>query len=183
VGNKIFYTAARSNTQNSGWQALGTWNVPGTSTIGPAVTGMSPARSVTNGGIYTFTFSDTNGYADLSVLDILTNTFLDGIRACYVAYVPSTATDGYLYLVDDSGDGGYVSGSPLLLSSGGTLQNTQCTIYASGSTASASGNTLTLNLGMAFNAGFAGNQVFYVAARNNSTGNSGWQAVGSVTVP
>jgi hypothetical protein len=30
---------------------------------------------------------------------------------------------------------------------------------------------------------FAGNHVFYLAARNGGTGNSGWQAVGSVTVP
>jgi hypothetical protein len=48
---------------------------------------------------------------------------------------------------------------------------------------SASGNTLTLNLAITFSPSFAGNQVSYLAARNNSTGNSGWQAVGSVTVP
>jgi hypothetical protein len=45
-----------------------------------------------------------------------------------------------------------------------------------GSSASASGNTLILNLAIAFKSGFAGNQIFYVAARNNSTRNSGWQA-------
>jgi hypothetical protein len=181
-GNKIFYTAARSNTQNSGWQALGTWSVPGTTPMGPAVGGVMPGRS-TSSGTYTFTFTDTNGYADLGVLDILTNSFLDGIGACYVAYVPTGAATGYLYMVDDAGDGGYVSGSPLLLSSGGTLQNSQCTIRTVGSSASASGNTLTLNLAITFSPSFAGNQIFYLAARNNSTGNSGWQAVGSVTVP
>jgi hypothetical protein len=183
AGNKIFYTAARSNTQNSGWQALGTWNVTGTPPAGPTVGGVSPGRSNTLGQTYSFTFTDTNGYQDLAVLDILTNSFLDGIGACYVAYVPTGATTGYLYLVDDAGDGGYVAGSPLLLSSGGTLQNSQCSISTVGSSGSASGNTLTLNLAITFAPGFAGNQLFYLAARNNSTGNSGWQAVGSVTVP
>jgi hypothetical protein len=183
AGNKIFYMAARSNTQNSGWQALGTWNVPGTPPTGPAVGGVSPGRSTTLGQTYTFTFTDTAGYTDLTVLDILTNSFLDGISACYVAYVPATATNGYLYMVDNAGDGNYVSGSPMLLSSGGTLQNSQCTINTAASSVSASGNTLTLNLAIAFSQSFAGNQLFYLAARNNSTGNSGWQAVGSVTVP
>ena len=183
AGNKIFHMAARSNTQNSGWQALGTWNVPGPAPLGPAVGGMSPGRSTTMSQTYTFTFTDTNGYSDLAVLDILTNSFLDGITACYIAYVPTGPTTGYVYLVDDGGDGGYAAGSPIALSSGGSLQNHQCTINTLGSSASASGNTLTLNLAITFSPNFAGNQVFYLAARNSSTGNSGWQAVGSVTVP
>ena len=74
--------------------------------------------------------------------------------------MPTGPTTGYLYLVDDGGDGGYAAGSPMLLSSGGTLQNSQCSINTAGSSASASGNTLTLNLAMTFKAGFAGNQVF-----------------------
>ena len=182
AGNKAVYMAARSNTQNSGWQVLGTWNVPGTP-AGPAVGGVSPARSTSLGQTYTFTFTDSNGYSDLFVLDILTNGVLDGFHACYVAYVPTTPTNGYLYLVDDAGDGGYAPGSPIALSSGGVLQNSQCAINTAGSSTSESGNTLTLNLAMTFKVGFAGNQVFYLAARNNSTGNSGWQAAGSVTVP
>jgi hypothetical protein len=183
AGNKVVYMAARSNSQNSGWQALGTWDIPGAAVVGPAVSGVTPGRSVSTGQTYTFTFTDTAGYSDLSVLDIVTNSFLDGINACYVAYVPTGATTGYLYLVDDAGDGGYASGSPLLLSSGGTLKNSQCTINTAASSASASGNTLNLNLAITFSSSFAGNQVFYLAARNNSTGNSGWQAAGSVTVP
>jgi hypothetical protein len=183
TGNRIFYTAARSNTQNSGWQPMATWNVPGTSPTGPAVTGVNPARTSSTGQTYTLTFTDTNGYADLAVLDVLINNFLDGIAACYVAFAPASATSGQLYLVDDAGDGGYASGSPIALPSSSTLQNSQCTINGSGSSVTASGNTLTLNLAISFSSSFTGNRVFYLAARNNSTGNSGWQSVGSVTVP
>ena len=182
-GNKIVYMAARSNSQNSGWQPMGTWNVPAAVPTGPAVTGMTPARSATSGHTYTFTFTDTNGYADLAVVDVLINNSLDGIAACYVAFAPTSATSGELYLVDDAGDGGYASGSPIALPSSSTLQNSQCTINGTGSSITASGNTLTLKLAITFNSSFAGNQVFYLAARNNSTGNSGWQAVGTVTVP
>jgi hypothetical protein len=183
AGNKIFYTAARSATQNSGWQALGTWSVPGPAVAGPGVGGVTPGRSVTLGQTYTFTFTDSNGYGDLAVLDVLTNSFLDGISGCYFAYVPISASNGYLYLVDDAGDGGYASGSPIPLSSGGTLKNSQCTLSTIGSSASASGNSLNLNLAITFNPSFAGNQVFYLASRNSTGGNSGWQAGGSVTVP
>jgi hypothetical protein len=182
-GNKIVYMAARSSSQNSGWQPMGTWNVPGVALTGPAVAGMTPARSSTTGQTYSFTFTDTNGYADLAVVDVLINSFLDGIAACYVAFAPTSATSGELYLVDDAGDGGYASGSPIALPSSSSLQNSQCTINGTGSSVTASGNTLTLNLAITFSSGFAGNQVFYLAARNNSTGNSGWQAVGTVTVP
>jgi hypothetical protein len=183
AGNKAFYLAARTATQNSGWQALGTWNVPGPLPAGPEVGTTTPAHSAGLGQTYTFTFTDTAGYADLFVLDVLTNSVLDGAGACYFAYVPTTPTNGYLYLVDDAGDGGYAPGSPIALSSGGTLQNSQCTLNTSGSSASGSGNTLTLNLPIAFKPAFEGNQVFFEAARNNTTGNSGWQAAGSVTVP
>ena len=184
AGNKVTYLAARDGgSGNSGWQPLGTWRVPGTVPAGPSVSGMSPARTATSGQTYTYTFTDTNGYSDLAVVNVLTNGSLNGMGACYVAFVPASATSGYLYLVDDAGDGGYVNGSPITLPSSSTLQNSQCTISGAGSSVTASGNTLTLKLAVTFNAGFAGNQVFYVAARNNSTGNSGWQAVGSVTVP
>jgi hypothetical protein len=184
AGNNVTYLASIGRSSgDSGWQALGKWNVPGPEPVGPAVGGVTPARSATTGQTYTFTFTDTNGYGDLAVVDILTNNFLDGIGACYVAFAPTSATSGNLYLVDDAGDGGYASGSPISLPSSSTLQNSQCTISGAGSSVSASGDTLTLNLAIAFSSSFAGNKVFYLAARNNSSGSSGWQAVGSVTVP
>jgi hypothetical protein len=48
----------------------------------------------------------------------------------------------------------------MLLSSGGILQNSQCILNTVGSSASAGGNTLTLNLAITFHAGFAGDQLF-----------------------
>ncbi len=183
VGNKAVYMAARSSTQNSGWQAMGTWNVPGPAPSGPAVGTMTPARSPYPVGLYTFTFTDTNGFSDLFVLDILNNSALTGVAGCYIAYVPTSATTGYLYLVDDAGDGGYAQGSPISIPSNQVLLNSQCTVGGGQTTASASGNTLTLNLNIYYQPTFAGNQAFYLAARDHNTGNSGWQAVGSISPP
>jgi hypothetical protein len=76
----------------------------------------------------TFTFSESSGYSSLAVVDVLINSYITGVKACYFAFVPTSATGGYLYLVDDAGDGHYVSGSPMYIpTASGTLQNSQCT--------------------------------------------------------
>jgi hypothetical protein len=92
--------AARSATQNTGWQALGTWNVPGGAPTSPAVGGVNPTRGSGLSQTFAFTFTDTLGFQDLGVVDILINNFLDGRQACYLAYSRPLNT---LYLVDDTG--------------------------------------------------------------------------------
>ncbi|SPF49703.1 hypothetical protein SBA4_4150012 [Candidatus Sulfopaludibacter sp. SbA4] len=110
--------------------------------------------------------------------NILVNSAIDGRHACFLAFVLSSNS---VLLVDDAGDAaGPYQG--LVLPSSGSISNSQCTINGAGSSVSRSGNTLTLTLSMTFSQGFAGNQVFYLAARN-STENSNWQEAGSVSVP
>jgi len=181
AGNQVDYLAARDlEGGNSGWQALGTWNVPGAATTGPGVSGVNPARSTGLRQTYSFTFTDTNGWQDLSVANVLINSAINGIAACYLALVPSGPGTGALYLVDDAGDaGGPYAG--MVLPGTGTVSNSQCTISGMGGGLTASGNTLTLTLAIEFTQNFAGNQIIYAAARSNSQ-NSGWQAVGTVTV-
>jgi len=183
AGNKVIYMAARDATANSGWQVRGTWNVPGAPATGPAVSGVSPTRGA-GSQAYTFTFTDTNGWQDLSVVDVLINSAINGVKACYVAFVASGASSGTVYLVDDAGDSGGSFAGPyaaMLLPGSSTVNNRQCTINGSGSTVAASGNTLTLTLSILFSQTFAGDQVVYAAARSN-TQNSGWQAVGTISV-
>jgi len=179
-GNKVVYLSAQDKSAaNSGWLALGTWNVPSPPPAGPWVTGMSPASSYYPALTYTFTYTDSNGFQDISVANILVNGAIDGRRACYVAFVPATSS---VLLVDDAGDaGGPYSG--MVLPSSGSVSNSQCTIYGAGSSVTGSGNTLTLTLAMSFSLSFAGNQLFFLAARNASGQNSNWQAVGSAAIP
>jgi len=180
AGNKIVYLSAQDKSAaNSGWQALDTWSVPGSAPAGPAVSGMSPARTYNFGpATYTFTFTDTNGWQDISVANVLVNSAIDGRHACYLAFVPGSES---VFLVDDAGDAaGPYSG--MVIPGSGTVSNSQCSIGAAGSSVAGSGNTLTLTLAITFSPGFAANQVFYLAARS-TTLNSVWQAVGSVSVP
>jgi len=182
AGNKVIYTAARdTGTGNSGWLALGTWGAPGAVATVTEALGVSPASGSGASQIYTFTFSDSNGWQDLGVVDLLMNSFLNGRNACYIAY---SAPSNTLYLVDDAGDAGGPFAGTLVLPGNGTISNSQCTINGTGSSAVGSGNTLTLTLNMSFAGSFVGNRILYTAARNGSgTANSGWQALGAWAVP
>jgi hypothetical protein len=121
-----------------------------------------------------FTFTDPAGWQNLDVVNILINSFLDGRNSCYLAFSRPLNT---LYLMNDAGTA-LLPG--LSLGGSGTLGNAQCT--ASG-TAAGSGTALALNLNTTFSNGFAGNKVVYLAQRNLTDGNSGWQVSGTWGVP
>jgi len=182
AGNKVIYMASQDTTpSNSGWQTIGVWNIPGPVPPGPAVGGVSPGRNSSANQIYTFTFTDTNGFADLAVMNVLVNNAINGIAACYVAFVPSGPAAGSIYLVDDAGNAsGPFAG--MVLPGTGSVSNSQCIIDGTGSSVSGGGNTLTLTLNMTLKPTFAGNKVIYMAARSNTL-NSGWQSMGTVGVP
>ena len=178
AGNRITYVAARDMAEhNSGWHAMGVWNVPGGTTTSPAVVGMSPARGSGSSQTFSFTFTDNDGWRDLGVLNVLINKFLDGRQACYLAY---SRPMNKLFLVSDNG-GTLLPG--ITLGTAGSVSNSQCSIAGIGSSATGSGNTLTLTLNMNFTAGFAGDRVIYSAARDSVEHNSGWQAIGTWSVP
>jgi len=177
AGNKVIYLAAGNAAgNNSGWQPLGVWQVPGgAQTTTTAVIGMSPASGAGLGpAAFTFSFSDTKGYLDLGVENILVNSSLDGQQACYLAYARPI---NELYLVNDDGTALLPGQS---LGSAGNLSNSQCTVTWGASAVTGSGNNLTLSLSFTFSVGFGANQIFYLAARDgNDLNNTGWQSMGA----
>jgi len=185
AGNKIQYLAARDlEGGNSGWQALGTWQVPYTPTGTIVVGSFTPARAaLASGTAQTLTalLSDSKGAGDFGVVNLLVNNFIDGRQACYLAYA---AASNSLLLVDDTGDaGGPFAGSMTLNGSAATIQNSQCSVSATGSSAAKNGNNLTLALNITFKSAFAGNHIVWVAGRDAASGNNtDWQAVGTTTV-
>jgi len=109
----------------------------------------------------------------LGVVDILVNNVLDGRQVCYLAYSNPL---GVLYLVNDPGTA-LLPGQSLATS--GALSNSQCSLTWNNAI-STSGNNLSLTLNLLFSAGFAGNRVVYLAARDASgLNNTGWQAMGT----
>jgi uncharacterized repeat protein (TIGR01451 family) len=185
-GNKIVYLAARDQGgSNSGWQPLGVWYGAADLSRPILVSAMSPAGhgsgGIQNAQTVTFNLTDRNGASDIGIVNVLINNFLDARQACYLAYVASA---NLLILVNDSGDaGGNYAGSMALNGTGSTIQNSQCKINGAGSTASKSGNLLTLTLNMTFFAPFTGNRIAWAAGRDTAGGNNtDWQAMGTWAV-
>ncbi len=182
--DRVIYTAARDvDGNNSGWRVKGV--VDRTLMIEPPqretrVRFPAPLRSAASNVTLTTTFSARNGFADLSVLNLLINSALDGRNACYVAFMVS---NNDLVLVNDAGAAGGPFVESLAIPGTGTIGNSQCRIDAAESSVATSGDTLTLSLYLSFTAPFAGDRIIYAAARDNSGNNSGWQPVGTMTLP
>ncbi len=145
---------------------------------GPGTRDTGPLYSVAKDAKHVYRFTHPGGFESLGVVNVLINTALDGGSACYIAY---SRPAGVLYLVDDAGpDAGLAA---LNLGSNATVSNSQCTIHGADSSAVGSGNHLTLTLRIEFKPAFAGYRVAYLAARDNSGGNSGWITHGGIAIP
>jgi len=185
AGNKIQYLAARDNSGgNTDWQGMGVWQAPPAPSGQITVISLTPARNAAPAGTaqtLTAVLTDTKGAADFGVVNVLANNFIDGRQACFLAYVASSNT---LYLVDDGGDaGGPFAGGMVLSGAAGTIQNSQCSVSGTGSSAVASGNTLTLTLNLTFKSGLSGNRIVWVAGRDGAGGNNtDWQSMGTESI-
>ena len=179
AGDKIVHLASRDKVENnSGWYPLGVWHAPGgTQTTTTAVTGASPSRGTGLGPTqFTFSFSDTKGYQDLGVENILINGALDGRHGCYLAFA---RPGNIMFLVNDNGDGLLPGQS---MAAAGSVSNSQCSVSWGATPVSATGNNLTLTLNITFTAAFAGNRIIYVAARDvNEANNTDWHSMGTWT--
>jgi hypothetical protein len=175
AGAKGVYAYAQSAAGiNSGWTALGTWTVPGSSP--PQVLSVSPASGSGVSQTFTFAFSNPFGASELNTIQVLFNGALSGYQACYPTIDP---VHGLLWLFNDSGTALL---GPITLGLAGTVQNSQCTLNGATSSLLASGNTLTLNLAMAFTTSFGGAKGVYAYAQTASL-SSGWTSLGTWTVP
>jgi hypothetical protein len=76
------------------------WSFTTTTAPTLAPTSVSPGAGSGFTQSFTFTFTDPAGYSDLTVLDVLINNYLDGIGACYFAWVPSGPSAGYVYVAE-----------------------------------------------------------------------------------
>ena len=143
----------------------------------PSVLPMSPSSGSGTSQTFQFAYSDPQGYADIRYVEMLINTSLQAAQGCYMYY---DRASNVIYLSADSGSGWVGSAS---LGSAGTLQNSQCIINLPTSSRTGSGNTLTVYLAMTFQPAFAGtkNLFLYVSDRGDLA--SGWQMLGSWTIP
>jgi hypothetical protein len=181
----IYMSGASSGNVSSGWQDRGDWTVgsgagTGTGTGSVTVAAVSATPNAGSGATQTFalTYSDSLGATDLVTTWVWFSPTLSGSAAnsCLVYYNSAT---GRMYLVNDTA----TQWMSRLLSNGGTLQNSQCTLSLSGSSVTTNGTTMTMNVSLTFKRAFAGTKNIYMFGVSAGNVNSGWQPRGSWTIP
>ena len=175
AGAKNVYMDVKNATLDSGWSQQGAWTVSGTPAPTLSPVSVTPSSGSGAGQTFAFAFLDPNGASDIVAAYMDVNASLVPNSACYLSY---TRASNQIALASDAG--AWQAG--LTVGSAGTSSNSQCAINAGESSVSISGNTLTLNLALSFNAGFAGAKNVYMDVRN-ATLDSNWSQMGTWTVP
>ncbi|SPF49148.1 exported hypothetical protein [Candidatus Sulfopaludibacter sp. SbA4] len=136
--------------------------IPVSLLVNPGSISISPASGAGSSQTFTLAVPHPGGWHNLSVVNMLIASTLDGQHACYAAYELVT---GSLLLLDDQGKD-YQAGS-----------NSQCGVRLL--SAKGDGNVLTIEVNVSFRAGFAGKKNLYLASRDHDQNNSGWQILGT----
>jgi len=170
-GAKAVYMYAAAGAITAGWQAMGSWTVPGTA---PQAVSVSPNSGQGATPNFAATFWDASGGAAITVAELLINSAPAGVNACYVVYVGGNQ----IGLVNDAS----TVVSYVTMGGGGTVSNSQCTLSGSGSSVSTSGTQLVLSPALTFLPAFGGAKSIYLYATTGAL-NSGWQTLGTWTVP
>ncbi len=176
AGAKNIYGNASSATgSTSGWTQLGTWTVTGTAQP-PQTTSVTPSSGSGSSQTFSLVYTDPAGASDLSTLLALINSGLSGPGACDLTM---DAVHNALYLLND---GATAWLGPVTPGVAGTVQNSQCTVNGAKSSMVASGNTVTLNVALSFQPGFAGAKNIYANASTIGGLTAGWTQLGTWTV-
>jgi len=162
----------------TGFQAVGSWIVPTSSSLAPpsSIT-VAPASGSGSSPTYVITASDPNGHQDLASIDVLFNSGLSLASGCWIRFDRGTGT---LVLYNDSGTAPL---GPVALGAAASLANTQCILNAAGTSIATSGNNLSLTLAVVFRTGFAGARQIFGQAQDFAGFQLQWQAIGVWTVP
>ncbi len=159
------------------WRAATGTPPPPPAAVAPTVTSVSPSSGTGANTVFTALFNDTNGASTISEASVSITLGTQTASACTVVYRAST---GALWLRDDAGTGYAGSATP---GSSTVMQNSQCRVSASTAAVSASGNALSVRFPVTFLGTFFGAKDLRLRAIDNGGLDSGWQRLGSWTIP
>ena len=167
---------------NSGAMRVGTLTVAGqTVTITqaaagppslPSITSLTPYSGTGLSQTFTAVFSDTNGWADISLAYFMVNVVESPSDACYVKY---DASANALWLIANDA----VSWLGPIAPGSGSLQNAACTLNGASSSVSGSGNNLTVNYAVTFVPNYVGQRGIYLSVANFEGNVLDWSPYGA----
>jgi hypothetical protein len=125
---------------------------------------------------FSFVFSDSNGYQNLTATHVLINSTYSKPNSCSIYY---DNTGKVLWLASND----LSTWQSTALGSATTVQNSQCEINGGGVSMTGSGNNLTLNIPIIFTTSFAGAKNVYMSATDRGGAVSSVVSRGTWTVP
>jgi hypothetical protein len=136
------------------------------------------AGSGTGPQVFTAAYFDNNGASDLQVVYLDFGSLADAAHDCKAAYAQAANT---LFLFNDADNG--VVGS-IILGGGGSLSNSQCTLFGGSTAATSLGTSLTVPFTIQFLAGYGGKKTIWGVAQSYSgiqSANGVFEALGTWT--
>lgn len=179
AGTKGAYLFASdtSGANTGAWQELGTWTIQQNGAVTVTAVSVTPSSGSGLSQTFVFQYSDSYGTARFTATYAwFTATFPTASNSCLLYYNPAA---NQINLLNDSG-GAFTSAT---VGSATTLQNSQCSLNVAAASTSENGNTSMLSLPLTFQAAFAGAKNTYLFATDASGVNTGWQQLGTWTVP
>jgi hypothetical protein len=143
----------------------------------PSTNSTTPSSGTGAAQTFSFVFADPDGAQDLATVEVLFNSGLNTAGACWIEFRRGA---NELRLMNDAGSGAL---GPLTPGGAGSVQNSQCSLSAAGSSATASGTNLTLNLAISFLPAFAGTRGIFMSATDLGGLVAAWLQRGTWTVP
>jgi len=172
----IFMNVTDNGGKSAGWQNKGTWNT-GSGATQPSNVSVTPNSGSGSSQTFSFLYSDTGGAGVITNAQAIVNGALTTIGGCALIY---NNGNNSITMYDD---GGFNLLTPIPLGQAGTLSNSQCTLNAGTSSATPSGNNLTVNLALTFTPGFAGSKHLFANVSDTGGKSAGWSNLGLWTVP
>jgi hypothetical protein len=161
------------------WQTMGTWTTTPVQPGNPAFVSGSPLLGTGMTQTFTYVVSSVNGYTYMrSVQAMFGAGAIYPIPNCYVNYDRLT---NQITLLGNSGvwDGTQQSTA---MGTGSPINNSQCTVNPAQSSATGSGNNLTVSLNLTFSSSWLGGKNNYLYMYDRGGNQLGWVTVGTWTV-
>ena len=141
-----------------------TWTVTGGAPVIPTVVSFSPQSGVGISQAFTAVYSSTVGGGDILATQVLVSATGSSANSCYFGYDKNSNS---FLLLNDAGNAWLTPGAA---PGSGSVSNSQCTVLGSGSSATISGNQLTVGYNIQFKAAFAGAKTIWTNAYSVSSG-------------
>lgn len=147
-------------------------SAPAVGTITPSSGTVNVNQSIT----FTTTYSDSNGYQDISYAYFLINASLNSSAGFQGVYDRAA---NKVYLCNDSGNGwigGFTPGTA------NVIENSYCKLTCANITANGSGKVLTIKWAALFKPGFTGSKKDYLYVKDKAGAYAGWTQKGSINI-